>query len=181
MKRVLALSAAVLLLAPIALLAAVKTDWDHSVNFERYRTFAWKASPPSPSNGMINNSLVDKRIREAVDQQLMMKGMREQTQNPDVYLTYHIAARNRKDIEYFPSFGWGWRPWGWWGGDVFTNRYLVGSVVIDMIDAHTHQLVWRAYGMDTGSNLADIQSEKNVAKMVAGAFKHFPPESQQAG
>jgi hypothetical protein len=130
---------------------------------------------------MANNSLVDKRIREAVDQQLIKRGMREQTQNPDVYLTYHIAARNRKDVSYFPNYGWGWRRWGWWGDDVFVNRYLAGSLVLDMVDSHTNQLVWRAYGVDTGANLADIQSEKNIAKMVTGAFKHFPPNASQVG
>ena len=176
MRRVLAFGGFVLLLAPIAF-AGVKTDFDHSVDFKHYQTFAWKAARPNPPNGMINNSLVDARIRGAVNQQLTKKGMREDLQKPDVYLVYHVDARSRREINYFPFGGWRWRRWGAWGGDnIFVSRYLQGNLVIDMIDAHTNRLVWRAYGTDSGSYLSDVQSAKNVGKIVANAFKHFPPD-----
>ena len=166
MRRILAMSVLVILLAPWAF-AGIKTDYDHSANFQHYRTFAWKATPPNPPNGIVNNSLVCARIRRAVDQELMTKGMREDKQNPDVYLTYHIGAKNRKSVGYFPGYGWGWPLWrwgwggGWWGGgDVVVDRYLQGNLVIDMADAHTNQLVWRAYGTDTGTYLSDLKARR---------------------
>src|SRR5262245_60340984 len=69
--------------------ASTKTDYDHSVNFERYQTFAWK-NDRIAANGLANNSIVASRIRNAVDEQLRKKGMREDGRHPDVYVVAHV-------------------------------------------------------------------------------------------
>jgi len=159
------------------ILAAAKIDFDHNATFERYHTFAWRQDHPA-SNGVGDNTLLRSRITNVVDQQLTEKGMQENTGNPDVYLSYHFNATSRKDISYIP--GWGWRRRGWGAPDFFVTRYTEGAFVIDMVDAKTNQLIWRAYGTDTGSNPMDVQSEKNVGKIVSHALKHFPPQDNHA-
>jgi uncharacterized protein DUF4136 len=59
---------------------------------------------------------------------------------------------------------------------LFFNRYVKGTTVIDIMDARTNRLIWRAIETDTGSNVLDVQSAKKVDKMAADAFKHFPPK-----
>ena len=174
MKRLLSgIAVAMLSLAPMAF-ASVKTDYDHRANFERYHTFAWTMSERMSADGIVNNSLVASRIEQAVDQDLRSKGFQQVDSDPDLRVIYHIGAKTQKDLEYFP--GWGRGRWGWYGGDVFVNRYIKESVVIDLVDAHTNQLVWRAFMTDTGGHLADVQKEKTITKMVDTAFKHFPPK-----
>ena len=152
--------------------ASTKTDYDHSVNLEKYQTFAWKTYG-TLGNGIVNNSIVASRIQNAVDEQLMKKGMREDDRNPDVNIVAHLGAKNVSDIEYMPAYGWRHR--GWMGPDVLVNRYVKGTTVIDIVDAKTNRLVWRAIATDTGSNVLAVQSAKKVDKMAADAFKHFPP------
>jgi len=152
--------------------ASTKTDYDHSVNFEKYQTFAWKTYK---SGSIVNNSIVASRLENAVNAQLLKKGMREDDRNPDVYIVAHLGAKNVSDLEYMPAYGW--RHWRWMGPDVLVNRYVEGITVIDVVDARTNQLVWRAIETDTGSNVIDVQSEKKVDKMAADAFKHFPPRA----
>lgn len=164
-----------LTLTTAALAVDAKTDYDHSVNFEKYRTFAWK-NYGTPANGIINNSLVAARLQSAVNEQLIKKGMREDDRNPDVYIVTHLGARNMTDIEYLPGAG-GWRHWRWMGPDVPVNKYVKGTTIIDIVDAKTNQLVWRAIATDRGNNLLDVQSAKNVEKMAVDAFKHFPPKA----
>src|SRR5262245_5520291 len=154
--------------------ASTKTDYDHSVNFEKYQTFAWKIYG-MPADGIVNNSIVASRIQNAVDEQLMKKGMREDDRNPDVYGVAHLGEKKVADIEYMPAYGW--RHWRWMGPDVFVNRYVQGTTILDIVDARTNQLVWRAIETDTGSNVLDVQSAKKVDKMAADAFKHFPPKA----
>lgn len=151
--------------------ASTKTDYDHSVNFEKYRTFAWK-NYGRPANGIVNNSIVESRIQNAVNEQLIKKGMREDDRNPDVYVVAHLGAKDMADVEYMPAYGW--RHWRWMGPDVLVNRYVQGTTVIDIVDARTNELIWRAIGTDTGSSVIDVQAEKKVDKMAADAFKHFP-------
>ncbi len=152
-----------------AALADVKTDYDHAASFSRYQTFAWKAGKAAP-NGLGDNSLVAGRVQYAVNRQLMSKGFREDSKSPDVYLSYRFATKERRDMEN------GWRRWGWY--DPYVYEYTKGTLVIDMLDAKTNHLVWRAYCTNTGSSPLDVQNAKQVDQLVAGAFKHFPPRDK---
>jgi Domain of unknown function (DUF4136) len=67
---------------------------------------------------------------------------------------------------------------GGWGPSVTVTPYVEVTIVLDMVDANTDRLVWRAISTKTGSNLIDVQKEKKVDKMVSDAFKHFPPSSE---
>jgi hypothetical protein len=80
---------------------------------------------------------------------------------------------------FYDGFGGGWR-WRGFGGfgeaTTTTETYKVGSLVVDIFDAHTKSLLWRGSATDTLSN----NSEKNIKEMDKGIekmFKHFPPES----
>src|SRR5262245_49820495 len=95
--------------------ASTETDYDHSVNFEKYQTFAWR-NDRMPANGIVNNSIIKSRLQRAVDEQLMRRGMREDNRNPDVYVITHLGAKNMADLEYFPAYGG--RYWRWMGPDV---------------------------------------------------------------
>src|SRR5262245_44269976 len=123
MKRTVMFSAMFLMFTVGAFAVDVKTDFDHSVNFSKYQTFAWKT--PKASNGIVNNSIVTARIETAVDEKLAQKGIRENDNNPDLYLVTHVGAKNMTDIDYLPPVG-GWRHWGWMRGDTVVNRYVEG-------------------------------------------------------
>jgi hypothetical protein len=174
MKRMLVTGVVFLALSAVAIAVDTKRDYDHSVDFSKFRTFAWKAANPE-SNGVVTNSLVLSRIHDAVSEGLRSKGIVENRTNPDLFVVTHVGAENQQDIDYWPSVG-GWRHWGWMGPDVIVQRYVEGTIVLDMVDAKTNQLVWRSVSTATGSDLIDVQSEKKVDKMVASALKHFPPE-----
>src|SRR5262245_37165577 len=98
------------------------SHYDHSVNFEKYHTFAWKNSAQS-ATGIVNNSIVVSRIENSINEKLVQKGMREDDQNPDVYLVVHVGAKNIANYDYLPAVG-GWRHWRWMGPDFVVNRYV---------------------------------------------------------
>ena len=155
--------------------AGVKTDYDRSARFGEYHTFAWKAGTAEPT-GLADNSLVQDRVQGAVSRELVNKGLRENDRKPDVYLSYIFSAQERSDVE--PGW-WGWHR-GWYSpGDVY--RYTEGTLRVDMVDAKTNQLVWRAYGTNTGNDPVDVQSQKKIDKLVSSAFKNFPPEVKEKG
>ena len=64
MKRILVTGVLILALAIVALAVDTKTDYDHSADFTKYHTFAWKA--PKSANGVVANPLVLSRIETAV-------------------------------------------------------------------------------------------------------------------
>jgi Domain of unknown function (DUF4136) len=172
MRRVLLAGVTFLMISVSVAFADTKTDYDHSVNFNKYQTFAWKTD--KNNDAIVANSIVLSRIQDAATMQLTVRGMSENDQDPDLYLIPHVTARNVQYVDYFP--GAGWNDWGWnawnWNGTVFS--YVEGTIILDMVDARTNELVWRSISTKSGDDLIDVQKAKKVNKMMADAFKHFP-------
>jgi Domain of unknown function (DUF4136) len=158
-----------------ALAQQVKTDFDHHANFSQYKTYSWQAIKPE-------NSLWDARIKSAVDAQLAAKGWTQVASGGDVCVVAIKTSQTQRTLQTFydgMGGGWGWRRFGGGGfGDATTTEqdYKVGTLVIDLYDAKTKQLLWRGSAQDTVSDKA-TQNEKNLNKGVAKMFKKFPPDS----
>ena len=59
-----------------------------------------------------------------------------------------------------------------------TETYKVGTLVVDLFDSKTKQLLWRGSSSDTLSN----NSNKNIKSLDNGVqkmFKQFPPGSSK--
>jgi hypothetical protein len=73
----------------------------------------------------------------------------------------------------------GWRRFG--GGHfgestTTSDTYKVGTVVVDLFNARTKQLIWRGTASDTLSDNSD-KNIKNLDEGVDKLFKHFPPSA----
>ena len=156
----------------------VQTDFDHQANFSQYKTYSWQEIKPS-------NSLWDARIKNAVDAQLAAKGWTQVASGGDVAVVAIKTSQTQKTLQtFYDSFGggWGWRRFGGGGfGDSTTTEqdYKVGTLVVDLYDAKTKQLIWRGSAQDTLSDKA-TKNEKNLDKGVAKMFKALPPGSAKS-
>ncbi len=173
MKRMLAIGVFILAVGAVVF-ADTKTDYDRSADFAKFQTYDFKA--PRAGNGIVANSLVLSRIQAAVREQLGTKGLRQDTAKPDLFVVAHVAAKEVRDVDYLPPLG-GWRNWGWMGPDVIVNEYVKGTIILDLVDSKSNQLVWRGVTTDTASDLLDVQSAKNVEKMIKDSLKDYPPKT----
>jgi hypothetical protein len=158
----------------------IATDYDRNADFERYRTFSFLGGHLW-SDGIADdgNTLVKDRIRNSVVATLTSKGMQQVTEKPDVYVAYLAGARRRVEFEaagpYFAGFAPYFGVGGWWA-PMYTNwwarTYNEGTLVIDLIDASTKKLVWRAYAETEINKPVSDQKAQQVADK---AFKNFPP------
>jgi len=159
------------LIVAAAAFADTNTDWDHSVNFAAFKTYSWeKVKTP--------NEIWDKRVVDAIDAQLQAKGWTKVESGGDVAIVALGTTQQEQSLDTFYNGmggGWGYRGWGGMGTATTTvNTYRVGTLVVDMYDGKTKQLVWRGTASDTLSD----KSEKNVKKFndrVKDMFKKFPP------
>jgi Domain of unknown function (DUF4136) len=151
----------------------VKTDFDHQANFSQYKTYSWQEIQPA-------NSLWDARIKNAVDAQLSAKGWTQVASGGDVAIVAIKTTQTQRSLQtFYDGFGGGWRWRGFGGmGEATTTEqdYKEGTLVVDLYDAKTKQLIWRGSAEDTLSNKAE-KNEKNLEKGVAKMFKKFPPDS----
>jgi len=149
----------------------VKTDYDRNANFSQYKTYSWqKVQTQDP--------LWIDRIKEAVNASLIAKGLRLVESGGDVALVAVEATQDQRTLNtFYDGMGGGWRWRGFGGFEEATttvDTYKVGTLVVDLFDAHTKTLIWRGSSSDTLSDKSD-KNIKNLDKGVEKMFDHFPP------
>ncbi len=152
----------------------VSTDYDTSVNFNQYQTFAYF----KPGIDKADISDLDKRrILRAIERELTAKGM-QLSDNPDVLISFFTEATKRVNV-YQNHYGWGGH-WGWgWGHPWAHNSVSTsteGTLYIDIIDAKNNQLVWQGVGrapLSTSSNME--RREARINEIVSKILERFPP------
>jgi hypothetical protein len=174
-KLVSGLIGMMFLFAGIASAQQVKTDFDRSTNFAQYKTYSWeKVKTKDPLD-------VD-RIKSAVNAVLAARGWTQVDSGGDVCIMAMEVTNTQQTLNTFYNGmggGWGWRRFGGGGfgeATTTTDTYKVGTVVVDLFDAKTKQLIWRGSSSDTLSNNSD-KNIKNLDKGVDKMFKKFPPAS----
>ena len=181
MTMKIAVAALAILLAP-TLAAAQKTsyDFDKSVDFTSFKTYGFK------DGTKVGQKLIDDRIVAAIETQLAAKGLTK-SDNPDVFVVYHVAFDTQKDISTYSSgyggygaYGWGWGG-GWAGGTTSTQvrDILVGTLVVDMADAKKSQVAWRGMGVKEVNTQANPEKrDKSINEAVKKIFKNYPPKQK---
>jgi hypothetical protein len=162
----------ILLFAAVSSAQQVKTDYDRSANFSQYKTYSWqKVQTQDP--------LWVDRIKAAVNATLAQKGLTPVDSGGDIAIVAMEMTKNQQTLNtFYDGFGggWGWRRFGGGGfGDATTTteNYKVGTLVVDLFDANTKQLIWRGSSSDTLSDKSD-KNIKNLDKGVQKMFDHFP-------
>ena len=155
----------------------VKTDYDRGANFAQYKTYSW-------TQVKTKDPLDVDRIKSAVNAALAAKGWNQVDSGGDVSIvTMEITHEQQTLNTFYDGFGggWGWRRFGGGGfgeATTTTDTYRVGTVVVDLFDSKTKQLIWRGSSSDTLSNNSD-KNIKNLDKGVEKMFKNFPPGSSK--
>ena len=124
----------------------------------------------------VPNPLMHERIVDAIAEQLSKKGLTKVEDDPDVYVTYHASGKQEVRVTA-SSYGYGYRR-GWAGGGTTTattQTYLKGTLVVDIWDAETKNLVWRGTATDTVSDKPEKNEEK-INKSMEKMFKKYPPK-----
>ena len=155
----------------------VKTDYDRNANFGQYKTYSWEQVKTK-------DALDVDRIKNAVNAALAAKGLTQVNSNGDVSIVAVEITQNQQTLNtFYNGFGggWGWRRFGGGGfgeATTTTETYKVGTVVVDLFDTKTKQLIWRGAASDTLSNNSD-KNIKHLDKGVEKMFKNFPPGSSK--
>jgi len=142
--------------------------------------------PPQAGNrpGVPANAIMDRRVRRLVEQELTARGYHlVNAAEADFLVAYYPVYQDRLVSTYTTlgpawGYGWGWRPYGWGvsGGIQEVQRYREGSIVLEVLDPRTHQMVWHAVGEGALTGLRDPQdAEEQVGGAIHKMLGKFPP------
>ncbi|AOW09389.1 DUF4136 domain-containing protein [Flavobacterium gilvum] len=152
----------------------VYSDYDKSVDFAQYKTFAFMKSG---IDKVEISDLDKKRILNAIDRQLQSKGLTK-SDNPDLLVNIFTKSKEEISVNQFSAaYGYGWG-WGWnpymYGGHTYVSSSTEGTLYIDLIDAKKKELIWQGEGSGT---LSKDMNEKDaiVNDFVTQILAQFPP------
>ncbi|MCI0570154.1 MAG: DUF4136 domain-containing protein [Myxococcaceae bacterium] len=169
----------------------VKRDYDPNADFSAYHSFAIRSGKVvNRTDPGVSDTLLNERVDAALKNTLKAHGLQENTESPDLYVTYVAGARERTEVESwgpeaYGGWGWGgWGPDGWWGpgyDEFWTRTYTEGTLIVDLVDARTKQLVWRAYSSEevTPGKLAGPEGATFMQKVTDKVFETYPPEPKK--
>jgi len=151
-----------------SVLASTRSDYTKSFPLQTLKTFEFKDQHRISRDPLANNAIWANDVKDALRKDLAGHGYAEATAGqPDFYIAFYVGLQDRYDasvmdyrVPVFRHRGW----WGWPGGsDVWWIPYTQSTLIIDVIDAKTNQLVWRGYDSDA---LNSGNSEKTLDSAV---------------
>jgi hypothetical protein len=181
MKVRTAIAIAGALLLPVILLAqSVQREWDKKYDFATVKTFAMKIGTSWGNQLSENRVMAD--MAEAITERGWKKVDSEATAN--VVVVIHGATQQKQTLNTFYS-GMGGYGYGYHGmgggmatGTTTVSEYLVGTLVVDIFDTKTKNLVYRGTASDE-INKDPKKNEKKLDKAAQKLFKDFPQKDKK--
>jgi hypothetical protein len=186
MRATPVLTAAVLLtLVACASVPQVRTAVSPDGGVGSLHTFSILPAPrhvgagEGPNDPMRANSGSNRALRNALLQGFASRGYAVADSSSDFAVAYYATTKDKLDIMRW-DYGYAWWPrwWHGWGqrgpvGPTEATEYGSGTVVVDVIDAKTRELLWRGKGFARVSD--DEQGyELDLQKTVMAIVARFP-------
>ncbi len=174
------LAAALLLTAGLVQAQNVTVDADRKLNvdFSKYKTYTWASQVDNrldPGFYFLNDLTLKKRIRDAVGFALDGRGYKLTRQSPDLLVNFRVFEKPTT-IKGFTGYGTTYFGVGEVREpeDVTTFDVKAGSIILNLVDTKTGQVVWRglASGL-TNANGFD-RDENRIRQAVNLIFEKYP-------
>ena len=175
----------------------VGSDYNPEADFSGMQAYAWSPGPQGVTDDpRIDDDILEERIRGAIDAQLALQGFTKASGDaPDFLVGFHAAVSSKLEVTainqhygYAPGWGasgfhygggGGYRNyvWGWEPPSTNVRSFDQGSLIIDVVDPDSDQLIWRGTAQ-AEVNFGDDQGkrEKRIQDAVAKILKKFPPK-----
>ena len=156
----------------------VNYDYDHEYNFDELKTYRWVTAEEADANDVLaKNTIVAKRIKAAVDNELQAKGLTKVDENADLAVNVFGGVEEKMQIYHHRgSYGWYHPWWGPYGSYTDVSYYEEGTLVIDIISLKTKELAWRGVGTGTLKEYNNPEKmQRDIDAAVAQILANYPP------
>jgi hypothetical protein len=184
MKSLLTVTAAILLSSALfgSVAQAQKTSagFDETANFASYKTFAFDKDGA-------RNPFVNAIIVQAVERELIARGLTKVETNPDLRVVYLAAAGFDLQVQNVPFYHVVNPAYSGLVGSATQTMWDVttGTLVIDLLDVKAEKTVFRGTVRDVLQRApsADLEADaklvsKPINKGVAKIFKKYPVKAK---
>lgn len=166
------------------------TDFDPDGKFAAYKTYSIVGGKELSKTGLLASAENRERVANFVSGELELRGMREVPRDEphDLAVRYWIARKAKTEettllvpdpwLAGYPPYWTG--AWSWYYEEHIIRNYVEGTLIIDLIDTRTKELVWRTYvKRDIEAGEDRLKAYEDLKKQVAKEFSAWPPTDAQ--
>jgi hypothetical protein len=137
------------------------------------------AGRPLPDDPMLANSISNQVLNTSITDAFLARGYTLDPTAPDFTVAYYASARERLDVNLW-NYGYPGRWGGWYGtGAVEVSTYVQGTVIVDVINARTKELIWRGRG-EAATTDDPAEYQQHLRDAVQAIVRKFPSATRAA-
>jgi Domain of unknown function (DUF4136) len=162
--------------------AKTTVDFDPSIDFSKFKTFAYVGGVENLVMIEMNPDLINIRFHHMVVRELEKKGLHEVNpgQKPDLIVRYWANPETQVDVAVMGNWG-AFGPfiggnWSYVYNSVTSTSGHMGTLILDLIDPKAKALVWRVYLVRKMSD-PDKDPKKAEDEFTEG-LKSYPPSDK---
>jgi hypothetical protein len=154
----------------------VSSHVERGLDFTRYRTFDWGPADSLPTGDprLDRDPFFIDHLQGAIEKQMAARGYaRVESGQPDLLIHYHASTQRRLSLNESD------RDRGYCQSDscrAGISEYETGTLIVDIIDTRTNQLVWRGWAQDSLEGVLGNRDRLagTAQKGVEGMFARLP-------
>src|SRR6186713_3033061 len=107
----------------------IYSDYDRTVDFSQYHTFAWYPTTHSQNdNTLLDNQIIENNVKKAGSDQLISRGFVFDKDSPDVLLEYSLSIVQKENVVQQPIYSnpYNYNPYNPYRGPMLRPSYIVG-------------------------------------------------------
>jgi hypothetical protein len=163
------------------------------VDLEKFDTYAYLPNSDTIDYGMLPEEMVEEKTMTAINDEMQDIGYNINRDDPDLLVKTHIMMDREADAVadpiystynyYYPGFAIGYASPYYYSGyagvprvvgyDVDAVQYTEGTMVVDVINTDTNEIVWRGWAEE---RISPDNFEDEVKDYVEEIFDEFPRE-----
>ena len=176
--------------------ARVSTNKTADVDLSKYKTFAYLPMLKDSADQSTYNYEAESRFMDQIGEEMRKLGYSVDVDNPDLLVYTRAQFQQQEDLQtepiydtynyynygYGPAFGYS----GYYndyttvtnveGYDLEEVDYGQGTMVVDLIDAKTNEIVWRGTAQDEAFSVDAVQN--NISAYADEIFEEYPVKEQ---
>jgi len=187
--KLTSLAVAALLIASCASKPTIVTDYDHSVDFSQYKTYAFfnPMGIENPNYSSIYGSI----FRQAISREMESRGY-VKSDNPDLLINVSGRLQEKTKVTttsdpYMSGGYYGYRrgAYGAWGGygygsQTHVSQYTEGTVNVDMVDRMQKRMVWEGVAVGrVNEKRTNEETRTNINNGILEMFAGYPFRASQ--
>jgi hypothetical protein len=164
----------------------IRSDYDKSNDFSRYKTFAFIEPLATDQAGY--STLLTSQIKRAVQSQLESRGYVYNPNSPDLLINFNAKVEQKIVVTQTPiapvETYYGYRGvlysrWSNYGYETIVDQYDEGTLNVDIVDAARKQLVWEGVAIGRVTKKAIKEREARIDTAMRDIFAQYPFTARQ--